>query len=90
MSINLCLKSVPFSLKIYNEHLQEKRDPIKDYQRAILQQFKVKVIVYSDLVEIKGTITTQIVDKADKNKEEKCTAPIIDSTSLRKGGGGKG
>jgi len=57
--------------------LHEKREATLRTQRAILQQFHIKVIVYPERVEIKGTIPTQILDKTDKEK----TAPIITSPS---------
>jgi hypothetical protein len=65
----------------------EKRETIKRNQRAILQLFNIRVIVYPERAEIKGTIPTQILDKT--NKEENQTAPIITSPSLGKGGGRK-
>jgi hypothetical protein len=64
-------------------NLQEKREAMKRTQRAILQKFSIRVIVYPQRVEIKGTIPTQILDKTDKEE----TAPIITSASLAKGGG---
>ncbi len=54
---------------------REKRETIKRNERAILQLFNIRVIVYPERVEIKGAIPTQILNKT--NKEE--TAPIITS-----------
>ena len=64
-----------------------KEEMIKRNQRAILQLFNIRIIVYPERVEIKGTIPTQILDKTDK--EENKTAQIITSPSLGKGGGNK-
>ena len=64
---------------------REKEEMIKRNQRAILQMFNIRVIVYPERVEIKGTIPTQILDKTDK--EENKTAQIIISPSIGKGGG---
>jgi RNA polymerase-binding transcription factor DksA len=64
--------------------LQEKRESMLRNQRAILQKFNIRVIIYPEHVEIQGTIPTQILDKVDKEK----TAPIISSPSFTKGGGG--
>lgn len=55
--------------------LQEKRETMKRNQRSILQKFNIRVIVYPERVEIKGTIPTQVLDKT--YKEENKTAPII-------------
>jgi site-specific DNA recombinase len=65
--------------------LLEKQGTTKSAQRAILQRFNIRVIVYPERVEIKGTIPTQILDKTNKNEKE--TARIITSPSLPKGGG---
>ena len=61
------------------EEPREKEEAIKRNQRAILQFFNIRVIVYPERVEIKGTIPTQILDKT--NKEENKTAQIITSPS---------
>jgi len=61
----------------------EKQEAIKRTRRDILKKFNIRVIVYPERVEIKGTIPTQILDK--NNKE--VTAPIITSPSFTKGGG---
>jgi len=53
--------------------------------RAILQSFNIRVVVFQERVEIKGTIPTQILDRT-KTKAEPETAHIIDSPSLFKGG----
>jgi hypothetical protein len=63
--------------------LQEKQEANKRTQRALLQKFNIRVIVYPKRLEIKGTIPTQILDKTDKEG----TARIITSPSLDKGGG---
>ena len=53
----------------------EKEEAMKRTQRALLQKFSIKVIVYPERVEIKGMIPTQILDKTEKEE----TAPIITS-----------
>jgi site-specific DNA recombinase len=50
-------------------------------QRALLQKFNIKVIVYPNRLVIKGAIPTQILDKAKKED----TARIISSASRGKG-----
>jgi len=62
-----------------------KEEKIKGNMRAILQLFNIKVIVYPERVEIKGTIPTQVLDKS--TREEPDTALIISSPPLNKGGG---
>ena len=52
------------------EYPREKREMIKINQRAILQFFNIRVIVYPERVEIKGTIPTQILDKINKERKE--------------------
>jgi hypothetical protein len=59
------------------DDLQEEREATRKNQRALLQKFSIKVIVYPERVEIKGAIPTQILDKTDKEK----TARIITSLS---------
>jgi site-specific DNA recombinase len=61
--------------------LQENPEATKKSQRALLQKFNIRVIVYPDRVEIKGAIPTQILDKTDKEK----TARIICSPCQGKG-----
>jgi hypothetical protein len=51
-------------------------------QRALLQKYNIRIVVYPDWVEIKGKIATQTVNKTEKKK----TARIICSS----GGSGKG
>ena len=50
------------------DDLLEKQGAMKRTQRAILQKFNIRVIVYPERVEIKGTIPTQILDKTNKKK----------------------
>lgn len=59
--------------------LQEQKEKISKNMRAILQLFDIKVLVYPERVEIKGTIPTQILERI--TKEELVTAPIISSPS---------
>jgi hypothetical protein len=61
--------------------LQENLEATKNSQRALLQKFNIRVVVYPDRVEIKGAIPTQILDKTEKEK----TARIICSPSRGKG-----
>jgi len=51
-------------------------------QRAILRRFNIRVIVYPEHVEIKGTIPTQILDNTNKNEKE--TARINNSPFFMK------
>ena len=46
--------------------------------RALLQLFDIKVLVYPERIEIKGTIPTQVLERI--TKEEPVTAPIISSS----------
>ena len=64
------------------EDLQQQEEHIKKNMRAILQLFNIKVLVFPERIEIKGTIPTQVLDKLT-NKEEPETALIITSPSLR-------
>ena len=64
------------------EDLQQQEERIKKNMRAILMLFNIKVLVFPERVEIKGTIPTQVLDKLT-NKEEPETALIINSPSLR-------
>jgi hypothetical protein len=66
----------------YTDDLQENPEATKKSQRALLQKFNIRVVVYPDRVEIKGAIPTQILDKTDKEK----TARIICSPSRGEGG----
>jgi hypothetical protein len=66
--------------------LGARRKVIEKNRRAILQFFDIKIIVYPQRVEINGMIPTQILGII--SKEEKKTAPIINSPSFGKGGGG--
>jgi hypothetical protein len=47
--------------------------------RDILQLFNIKLIVFPERVDIKGTIPTQVLDKTTKEEAE--TALIISSPS---------
>jgi hypothetical protein len=64
------------------ESPQEKQEAIERNKRAILQFFNIKVIVYPERVEVKGSIPTQMLDKM--GKEDK-TAPIITSALPKEG-----
>jgi len=63
------------------EDLQQQEERIKKNMRAILMLFNIKVLVFPERVEIKGTIPTQVLDKLT-NKEGPETALIINSPSL--------
>jgi site-specific DNA recombinase len=63
------------------EDPQLQEEHIKKNMRAILQLFNIKVLVFPERVEIKGTIPAQVLDKLT-NKEEHETARIISSPSL--------
>ncbi len=76
------------------EDPQKRAESIKKNVRAILQLFDIKVIVFPERVEIKGTIPTQVLEKSI-DKGEPATAPINSSPSpllergrifLRRGG----
>ena len=60
--------------------LKQQEEHIKKNMRAILQLLNIKVIVFPERVEIKGTIPTQVLEKSI-NIEEAATAPIISSPS---------
>jgi len=62
------------------QDLQKREEKIKRNMRAILQLFNIRVLVYPERVEIKGTIPTQFLDRTTK-KEEPETALIISSPS---------
>jgi len=57
---------------------------MKQNMRAILQFFNIKVLVYPDRVEIRGTIPTQILTEPEP-RDPNAVAPII--TSARGSGG---
>lgn len=63
---------------------QKREEKIKQNMRAILQLFNIKLIVYTERVEIKGTISTQVLDKSIE--EEPDTAPFISSPSPKEEG----
>ena len=58
---------------------------IKKNMRAILQLFGIRVLVYPDCVEIKGTIPPQVLYQGEEPEPE--TGLVITSPSLYKGGG---
>ena len=60
---------------------QEREEKIKRNIRAILQLFNIRVIVYPERIEIKGTIPTQILDKKAKEEPDDRPALIISSPS---------
>jgi len=60
-------------LRLGDEH-------IKQNMRTILQSFNIKLLVFQERVEIKGTIPTQVLDRT-KTKAEPETAHIINSSS---------
>jgi len=59
---------------------EEQAKRIKKNMRAILQLFDVKVIVFTERVEIRGAIPTQFLDRIT-GKEELATAPVNSSPS---------
>jgi len=61
---------------------QEQEEKLKRNMRAILQLFNIRVLVYPERVEIKGTIPTQVLELSTKKKTQ--TAPIISSPSPSK------
>jgi len=67
------------------EDPQQQEEHIKKNMRAVLQLFNIKVLVFPERVEIKGTIPTQVLDKLT-NKKEPETALIINSPSLTREG----
>ena len=68
------------------EDLKEREEKIKRNMRAILQLFNIKVIVYPDHAEIKGTIPPQVLNKSTETEDEPDTALIMSSPFLREGG----
>ena len=78
---------IPSDISVKDNHL-EKQGEIIRHRRAILQLFNIKVIVYPERIEIRGTIPSQVLDKTVK--KELGTAPIISSPSEGEGDtGGK-
>ena len=67
------------------EDLHTQQETIKRNMRAILRLFNIRVLVFPERVEIKGTIPPQVLNKTTKEEPE--TALIISSPSLAKGGG---
>jgi hypothetical protein len=59
------------------EDLQKLDQRIKRNMRAILQLFNIRVLVYPERVEIKGTIPTQVIDKTVKEEPEPEPALVI-------------
>jgi hypothetical protein len=62
----------------------KRQEKIKRNMRAILQLFNIRVLVFPERVEIKGTIPTQVWDR--KTKEEPETALVFSSPSFKEGG----
>ena len=58
---------------------------IKKNMRAILQLFNIRVLVYPDRVEIKGTIPPQVLYQGEKTEPE--TGLVISSPSPYQGEG---
>lgn len=56
--------------------LQENLEGTLRNQRALLQKFNIKVVVYPDRIEIKGAIPTQILDKKVKEKTARITCSV--------------
>jgi len=76
---------VPPGFRECGDH--DKQDEmIKKNMRAILQLFGIRVLVYPDRVEIKGTIPSQVLYQGEKPEPK--TGLVISSPSLSKGGGG--
>jgi len=65
--------------------LRERDELIKRNMRAILQLFSIKVFVYPERAEIRGAITTQVLETSSHKQAQ--TAPVISSPALIKGGG---
>jgi hypothetical protein len=75
---------VPPGFWEYGDH-NKQSELIKKNMRAILQLFNIRVLVYPDRVEIKGTIPPQVLYQGEKPEPE--TGLVISSPSLDKGGG---
>ena len=83
---NLAMRGIDAPIGFWEcDDLQKRDETIKRNMRSILQLFDIKVLVYPERVEIKGTIPTQILDKSTEDEPE--AALIISSPSLEKGGG---
>jgi len=65
--------------------LKQRREKVKSNERAILQLFNIKVIVFPERVEIKGTIPTQVLDRTAKEEPDD-TASFFWSPSLTREG----
>ena len=63
----------------------ERVERIKHNMRAILELFSIRVYIYPERIEIKGTIPEQVLEWPSKAQEP--TASIIGSASLAKGRG---
>lgn len=50
--------------------LQEQEEKIKKNMGAILQLFNIRVLIYPEHVEIKGTIPPQVLDKTAQEEPE--------------------
>ena len=60
------------------ENPAERDERIKRNMRAILQFFNIRVFVFSDRVEIRGAIPTQVL-RDEKSDSDDSIAPIINS-----------
>ena len=72
---------VPPGFWEYGDH-DKQSEIIKKNMRAILQLFNIRVLVYPDRVEIKGTIPPQVLYQGEKPEPE--TGLVITSPSLLK------
>ncbi len=70
---------VPPGFWEYGDH-NKQSELIKKNMRAILQLFNIRVLVYPDRVEIKGTIPPQVLYQGEKPEPE--TGLVISSPSL--------
>jgi len=78
---NLAMRGIDAPIGFWEcDDLQKRDETIKRNMRSILQLFDIKVLVYPERVEIKGTIPTQILDKSTEDEPE--AALIISSPSL--------
>ena len=53
------------------QDLQKREEKTKRNMRAILQLFNIRVLVYPERIEIKGTIPTQFLDRTTKKEGTK-------------------
>jgi hypothetical protein len=75
---------VPPGFRECGDH-DKQAEMIKKNMRAILQLFGIRVLVYPDRVEIKGTIPSQVLYQGEKPEPE--TGLVITSPSPLKGEG---